>query len=83
MIASHSKFAKILLIFLTFFTLWHSHGDFSYNPDRFNSSSWKLLTHVASDALSEDKVGYFLYSQDQFAYPLKYAFAFIKNNIQT
>ncbi len=75
-IASKSSVAKYLLIILTFFSIFQSRGNFSYSPDRFNSSSWKLLSNIAADSLSEQGVGYFLYSQDQFAYPLKYAFAF-------
>ena len=76
MIASKSSFAKWLLVLMTFLAVFQSRGNFSYSPDRFNSSSWKLLSNIAADSLSEKDVGYFLYSQDQFAYPLKYAFAF-------
>lgn len=76
MIASKSSVAKWLLMVMTFFAIFQSRGNFLYNSDRFNSSSWKLLSSIAADSLSEPGVGYFLYSQDQFAYPLKYAFAF-------
>lgn len=76
MIASQLSLAKWLLIILTVLAIFQSRGNFSYNSDRFNSSSWKLLSNIAKDSLNEPGIGYFLYSQDQFAYPLKYAFAF-------
>jgi len=76
MIASKLLLARCLLFLLTFFTVIQNRGIFAYNSDRFDSSSWKLLSSITADSLSESKVGYFLYSQDQFAYPLKYAFAF-------
>ncbi len=76
MIANRSSLAKWLLTILVVFAIFQNRGNFSYSPDRFNSSSWKLLSNIAKDSLNEPGVGYFLYSQDQFAYPLKYAFAF-------
>ncbi|MCC6711223.1 MAG: hypothetical protein IT416_02620 [Candidatus Pacebacteria bacterium] len=71
---------KLLFIFLSLFLLISSYQYFYYNKDRFNSSSWKLLSQIASESLSEKNTGYFLYSQDQFAYPLKYAFSYYSKN---
>jgi len=45
-----------------------------YSPERFDSSSWRLLSQIATDSLAEPERGYFLYSQDQYTYSLKYAF---------
>lgn len=47
-----------------------------YTVDRFNTSSWKLLSSIVDDAATHNNFGYFVYSQDQYAYPLKYAFAY-------
>jgi len=74
--ASHSKHAKLLFFFLCAWLLFKFSGNFSYKVDSFNSSSWVLLSSIAREALSEADTGYFLYSQDQFANPLKYAFTF-------
>lgn len=53
---------------------------FSWNvitqPVDANSSSWKLLSTLAEQSLKNSERGYFVYSQDQFAYPLKYAFSY-------
>lgn len=77
-IASRSRPAHWLLALLTVCLLFGVRGDFFYTADRFNSSSWKLLSSIAAQGLAEPDAGYFLYSQDQFAYPLKYAFAYYR-----
>jgi hypothetical protein len=74
MVAARSKVAHGLLALGAFLLLFQSQHALFYKPGRFNSSSWKLLTRIAADALSEPNKGYFLYSQDQFTYSLKYTF---------
>ncbi len=67
----------ILLLALTIpLLIFQSKDAFFYTHTRFNSSSWKLLSSIAAEALSESNRGYFLYSQNQLAYPLKYAFLY-------
>lgn len=73
-IATKSKYVRVALIVALLFSIPQRQGALMYNPERFNSSSWSLLQEIAADALSEPGRGYFLYSQDQYAYTLKYAF---------
>jgi len=73
--ASHSAVARGVLALATLLLLFQSRSTLLYESGRFNSSSWKLLHQIAADALSQPDRGYFLYSQDQYAYSLKYAFA--------
>lgn len=75
-ILSRRTFGKILFSFLAIFAVIKGWGNFQYSPQRFDSSSWRLLSQISKDALAEEDIGYFLYSQDQMAYPLKYAFLY-------
>lgn len=76
LIASKSKPATYLLGGLVVFSLISARSAFWYEPTRFNSSSWVLLSQMAAEGLKTPDTGYFVYSQDQFAYPLKYAFSY-------
>jgi hypothetical protein len=76
LVASTSFKASVLLSLLLLSTLFQNGNTLKYSSDRFNSSSWKLLSAIAEEGLSRPNQGYFVYSQDQFAYPLKYAFAY-------
>ncbi|MGI5826295.1 MAG: hypothetical protein ACOX50_02685 [Patescibacteria group bacterium] len=76
LIAAQSHLAKILLFFLILSLFSSRKVEFFYSPSRFDASSWKLLSGIAKDGLAKENQGYFLYSQDQFAYPLKYAFSY-------
>lgn len=76
MLISKHKFAQLIFFVGIVFSLINTKSALFYNPSRFNSSSWSLLNQIASDGLTEPSTGYFLYSQDQFAYPLKYAFLY-------
>lgn len=80
MLASKHKLAQLVLGISIIFSLFNAKSALFYNASRFNSSSWSLLSQIAHDGLLEPSTGYFLYSQDQFAYPLKYAFSYYKNN---
>jgi hypothetical protein len=74
-IAAKSRMAMGLLVVLCAFFLLQNLKYITHSEDRFSGSSWKLLRSIAQESLSEPEVGYFLYSQDQFAYSLKYAFS--------
>lgn len=76
LVAAQSKAARILLVGLTLFLVATSLDSMLYKEGKFNSSSWRLLSEMASVGLSEPNRGYFVYSQDQLAYPLKYAFSY-------
>ena len=82
LIASKSKPPRLFLAILTIFSIIHASSFMTYSPSRFDSSSWVLLTQIAKDGLSQPNTGYFLYSQDQFAYPLKYAFSYYRQTHQ-
>lgn len=79
LIASRSKLSQIIFVGLTCIALIRIIPSISYTPTKFNSSSWKLLNKIATDTLAVGDLGYFIYSQDQFGYPLKYAFLFDTN----
>ncbi|MCD8526902.1 hypothetical protein LRY65_01685 [Candidatus Woesebacteria bacterium] len=76
LIANHSKWGTYGLAGLVFWMLLASRSNFFYSPKQFDGSSWSLLSHIADEALAKPGRGYFVYSQDQFAYSLKYAFAY-------
>ncbi len=75
-IAAHSQISKYLLFIVITWLVIQSQSRFFYTEDRFNGSSWKLLSKIAQESLSKPDRGYFVYSQDQFAYSLKYAFSY-------
>lgn len=74
LISSNNRKAKLILLMATILLISRSKGDLIYKEGRFNSSSWKLLKTMAAESLNKQNLGYFVYSQDQFAYSLKYAF---------
>lgn len=76
--ASNKKIFWLFVLLISALIINNSHY-FYYSSDRFNSSSWLLLSAITKDALAEPNSGYFLYSQDQFAYPLKYAFTYYQS----
>lgn len=80
LVAASSRWAKYALCFLVIWLAMNSGNSLFYQAGRFNSSSWALLSEIANEALSQPDTGYFVYSQDQFAYSLKYAFAFTEKN---
>lgn len=82
LISASNQRARLILAIMTVFLLSRSRGDLFYNEERFNSSSWKLLSTIARDSLSQPDLGYFVYAQDQFAYSLKYAFYFQNKHSQ-
>ncbi|MBU0576527.1 hypothetical protein KJ654_02600 [Patescibacteria group bacterium] len=75
-VTNGSKKAKILLLIATIILAFTAKDSMRYYNNRFDVSSWKLLSQISAEGLSKPNRGYFLYSQDQFAYPLKYAFKF-------
>jgi len=75
-LVSNRRVAQSVLALVVCLSLLSARGVLVYSPDRFDSSSWRLLQRIASEALTIPDSGYFVYSQDQFAYPLKYAFSF-------
>lgn len=76
LISSQSKIPKYLFITLILWLFLQSRSTFLYTETRFDGSSWKLLSRIAEQSLSKPDRGYFVYSQDQFAYSLKYAFSY-------
>lgn len=65
-----------MFITLILWLFLQSRSTFLYTETRFDGSSWKLLSKIAEQSLSKPDRGYFVYSQDQFAYSLKYAFSY-------
>ncbi len=74
--SDHVKWAPYLLVVLFIWLAVQRSSAVLYTPDRFGGASWVLLSEIAAEALSEPNRGYFVYSQDQFAYPLKYALSY-------
>jgi hypothetical protein len=73
-IAQTKEYLKYLVVALAIISIFWNIKTVSYYPEKFNTSSWLLLHNIALDAFQHKDFGYYLYAQDQFAYPLKFAF---------
>lgn len=74
-LAEHKRLVYATTLLILLLAVVSSHA-FLYQKTRFDGSSWRLLQHIAAESLDTPNRGYFLYSQDQFVYPLKYAFSY-------
>lgn len=83
LVAAKSQIIRAVLGIGIFLSLIFSVANNIQSESSFDHSSWKLLQQIAQETLSHPNAGYFLYSQDQFAYSLKYAFKWVEKNDET
>lgn len=81
------KIFIIALVILCTYSLnnnWISVNDWVNNFHNKDSSSWTLNHSVAKKVFNKEKgsFGYFVFSPDEFGFPIKYAMSYVQKNIQ-